>query len=306
MDLRTAGVADQAGSWDAWEKETPGLRMPFEIDADDLRFPIYPPVIVPRGDEASCWGQPRSNQCGADGFDIKIEYRDPQRPFRPERGTYHFSGYATLLHNDYWGDWLGPMRWIKKVEIDMLKAEAYIRLNQEASAVPLINATRTTYGGLAAVTGTGKVPYDDAPTNTRCTPRMIVGFPPNPAGAWECGDLWEAMKYEKRMEAFCSSVGIPWFDDRGWGDLISGTITQYPVPAEELMILLEEVYTFGGIPGEYGSAPDIVDWDEGGLRPLRLGEVPSAADLRARVELFERWNAADAAAERRGAQMVRR
>jgi hypothetical protein len=101
-------------------------------------------------------------------------------------------------------------------------------------------------------------------------------------------------------------VGIASFDDRGWGDLIPGTITMYPVPGEELLILLEEIYTFGGSPGDAGSAPDIVPWDEGGLRPLKIGEVPSEADIRARVALFERWNAADAAAERRATATIRR
>ena len=75
---------------------------------------------------------------------------------------------------------------------------------------------------------------------------------------------------------------------------------------EFLLILLEEIYTFGGSPGDDGSAPDIVSWDEGGLRPLKLGDVPSEADIRARAELFQRWNAADAAAERRVTSVVRR
>jgi hypothetical protein len=299
-DLRGMGPADQAGSWDDWEKETAGLRMPFDVDADDLRFPEYPhggfesPLF-------SCWGQPRSDICGGDGLRMKMAYRDPESPFRPERGTYHFSGYSAFPNYDCFDtDWMCDFTWMSVVEMDMLLAEAYIRTSQEALAVPLINNTRVTYGGLAPVTGAGTVP-EDSPG--RCTPRAIDPFP---SGTWGCGDLWDAMAYEKRMETFHTAVGISWFDDRGWGNLIPGTITMYPVPGEELLILLEEIYTFGGSPGDPGSAPDIVPWDKGGLRPLKLGEVPSDADLAARVALFERWNAADAAAERRATGVTRR
>jgi hypothetical protein len=304
-DLRTVGPADQKGpghadgSWDDWEKETPGLRMPFDVDADDLRIPEYPPAV--ESPLFSCWGQPRSADCGADGYRMKMAYRDPNSPFRPERGTYHFSGYTGFPNYDCFdSDWLCDFTWMSMAEMDMLLAEAYMRTAQANLAVPLVNNYRMTYGGLSELVDDGTVPEDAA---GRCTPRVIEPFP---TGTWQCGDLWDAMKYEKRMEAYHTSVGITWFDDRGWGDLIPGTITMYPVPGEELLILLEEIYTFGGSPGDPGSAPDIVAWDGSGLRPLKRGEVPSEADIRARVELFERWNAADAAAERRATATIRR
>jgi hypothetical protein len=301
--LRMLGPADQAGSWDAWEKETAGLRMPFMIDADDLRFPTYPPTAQDEAVLQACWHQPRSDICGGDGYFMKMEYRDPELPFRPERGTYHFSGYAAFPQRETTDDWQGPYVIINMAELDMLKAEAYIRLSQPGNAYPLINTYRA-YGGLAPVTSTGAVPYDDAPTNTRCTPRMIDPFP---SGTWQCGDLMEAMKYEKRMETYITSAGIPWYDDRGWGDLIEGSITMFPVPGNELLVLLEEIYTFGGDCTQVGSAPctpDVVSWNDGGLKPLQLGDVPSAEDIRARAELFDRWNAFDRAD--RGKNLMRR
>jgi hypothetical protein len=295
MDLRSAGPADQLGEWDLWEKETPGLRQPFDMDTDDLRFPDYPPVI---GDTHACWGQPRSASCGADGLRQKIEYRGPaEAGFRPERGTYHFSGYYSIPDYAYWSNGgynaVGACTMHTEFEMDMLRAEANIRLNQNlAETLDLINQTRVTYGGLAAVTGTGPVP-EDAPG--RCTPRMIVPFPMGQdIGTWQCGDLLEAMKYEKRLETWSTTQGMHWFDDRGWGDLVSGTITQFPVPGQELLVLLEDLYTFGGSPGEVGSAPDVVRWEDGGLRPLQLGDVPTDADIRARAEFFQRMNELDA------------
>lgn len=289
IDLRMLGPADQkgpgaaAGSWVDWEQETPGLRTPFPIDADDLRLPVYPPQMVE--DDFDCEGLPREPRCGAPGLRMVMEYRDPMQPFRPERGLYHFSGYGAYPDVDYFKTWDTPVLAMMKFEMDMLAAEAYIRLGQEASAWPLIDATRVTYGGLTSVNGLGAadpVP-EDAPG--RCTPRMISPFP---NGTWQCGNLFEAMKYEKRMETYATGMGIPWFDDRGWGDLISGTITMFPVPAQELLTLLEEVYSFGGSPGTIGSAPDIVAWEGGGLRPLQPGDVPTDADIQARVALFQR------------------
>lgn len=308
-DLRTFGPADQKGlsapgdtiqSWVDWEKTDAGLRKQFMIDADDLRFPEYPPVA---GSTYGCYGQSlRSATCGGDGLKMKMEYRGTCTQFRPERGTYHFSGYCPISNRGYFNDFLGPMIAHTLTEQNMLEAEALIRLGREAEAVPLINATRVTYGGLAPVTGPGKVPFDDPGTDSRCTPRMITNFPD---GNWECGDLWEAMKWEKRLEAWVTTTGLAWYDDRGWGDLVPGTHTMYPVPGQELLLLLEDIYTYGGDCTQAGSAAcDVVDMD-GGLRPLRLGEVPTAADMRARVEFFQRAAERDNAAEH-AAHLVRR
>lgn len=289
IDLRMLGPADQKGpgaadgSWVDWEQTTPGLRTPFPIDADDLRFPEYPPAVV--SEDFECEGLPREPRCGQPGLRMVMEYRDPMRPFRPERGLYHFSGYGAYPDVAYFRTWTEPVLAMMKFEMDMLAAEAYIRNGQEASAWPLIDDTRVTYGGLTSVAGlnAGDPVPEDSPG--RCTPRTISPFP---NGTWQCGNLLEAMKYEKRLETYATAMGVPWFDDRGWGDLVSGTITMFPVPAQELLTLLDEVYTFGGSPGVPGSAPDIVASEGGGLKPLRPGDVPTEADIRARVELFQR------------------
>ncbi len=93
------------------------------------------------------------------------------------------------------------------------------------------------------------------------------------------------MKWEKRLETYGTGMGIAFFDDRGWGDLLEGTAIHHPMPALELLTLLQQIYTFGGV-GSEGGAPDVVPWGEG-LAPLQLGDVPSEADLAARVQLFQ-------------------
>jgi hypothetical protein len=88
----------------------------------------------------------------------------------------------------------------------------------------------------------------------------------------------EAMKYEKRWETYLTWPGLAFYDDRGWGDLITGTSVQWPVPVQELSALLDKIYAARG--GSGYPAPH-------GLRPLERGELPSPADMAARVRLFE-------------------
>jgi hypothetical protein len=143
--------------------------------------------------------------------------------------------------------------------MDLIKAEALTRLGREAEALPLINAYREGNGGLAPVTAAG-VPEVDG----RCTPRTLDG---------ECGDLFEALKYEKRLEVYLTGMGVAYYDDRGWGDLVTGTAIHFPIPGEVLEQLQQGIYTFGG--GGPGSAPDIVRWSVGQNVPLGfLPELP--------------------------------
>jgi hypothetical protein len=68
--------------------------------------------------------------------------------------------------------------------------------------------------------------------------------------------------YEKELECYHTAGGLAFFDDRGWGELVPGTAIHFPVPGTELLTLLMDIYTFGGEPGQPGSAPDeIIDFD---------------------------------------------
>jgi hypothetical protein len=70
----------------------------------------------------------------------------------------------------------------------------------------------------------------------------------------QCGSLWDALRYEKRMEGLGVSGVIAFFDARGWQTLPENSILQLPVPGSELATLLQPNYTFGG-PGGESSAP---------------------------------------------------
>jgi hypothetical protein len=174
----------------------------------------------------------------------------PMQP--PERGLYYrdspyYSSSMLDQPNETEGgrNTSGELADIREVvfrvsEIDLLKAEALIRLNRAVEAVPLINKYREPFGGLPAVTDLGP------PPGPGCVPKRWDG---------SCGDLWDALMYEKRIQTFGSHGLIPWADGRGWGCLLPGTLTELPIPARQLDLMGQPNYTFGGQPGQRGSAP---------------------------------------------------
>jgi hypothetical protein len=124
-------------------------------------------------------------------------------------------------------------------EMDLLKAEALIRLGRAAEAVPLINKSRIANGELPAVT------VDGPPNEAGCVPRKENG---------DCGSLWDALRYEKSIEGAGVNGVVAFFDARGWRTLPEGTPIHFPIPGRELQTLRLPLYTFGG-PGGQGSAP---------------------------------------------------
>lgn len=159
--------------------------------------------------------------------------------FAASRGTYRYSWY--YFHRFGTGDtWQsGPLPALTVSEMDLLKAEALIRLGRAAEAVPLINKTRVANGQLPPVT------IDGPPNLPGCVPRKLNGA---------CGSLWDALRYEKGIEGLGVSGVIRYFDARGWQALAENSIIHLPVPGRELALLQRPLYTFGG-PGGEGSAP---------------------------------------------------
>jgi hypothetical protein len=159
--------------------------------------------------------------------------------FAASRGTYRFSHYYFRRYGTgtSWQEGAQPAMLVS--EMDLLKAEALIRLGRAAEAVALINKTRLANGELPPVT------LDGPPDEPGCVPRKLNG---------QCGSLWDALRYEKRMEGLGVSGVIAYFDARGWQTLPENSILQLPVPGAELATLLQPNYTFGG-PGGESSAP---------------------------------------------------
>jgi len=123
--------------------------------------------------------------------------------------------------------------------MDLIKAEALIRLGRASEAVPLINKSRVANGQLPPVT------VDGPPDEPGCVPRKMNG---------QCGSLWDALRYEKGIENYGTNGVIAFFDARGWQTLPENTMLQLPVPGSELATLRRPLYTLGG-PGGQSSAP---------------------------------------------------
>ena len=159
--------------------------------------------------------------------------------FDPSRGTYRFSHYYFLRYGTGTSWQTGAQPAMLVSEMDLLKAEALIRLGRAAEAVPLINKSRAANGQLPPVT------VDGPPDEAGCVPRKLNG---------SCGSLWDALRHEKKMEGLGVSGVIAYLDARGWQSLPENSILQLPVPGSELATLRETNYTFGG-PGGQSSAP---------------------------------------------------
>ncbi|MGH7501067.1 MAG: hypothetical protein ACREL7_04845 [Longimicrobiales bacterium] len=214
-DMRAMiGPADISGAYQDWLATPVGDRIDFDIDTPDQRI--------------------QGGAVGVSGTDFT--YRRTQN-HRADRGTYHFSRYHWTRYFYIRTDQIGFDPIMAKAEMDLLKAEAYIRLGQPDAAVPLINATRVSRGGLPPVSETG-------PTGADCVPKKLV----DPAGG--CADLMSTLMWEKRIETFSIAAGVAYWDARGWGLLVTGTPYHLPIPARELETLQLPLYTFGGVGGE--------------------------------------------------------
>ncbi len=159
--------------------------------------------------------------------------------FRADRGTYRFSHYYYKRNGTDLTYQTGTQVAMTVTEMDLLKAEALIRLGRAAEAVPLINKSRVANGELPPVT------VDGPPNEAGCVPRKENG---------SCGSLWDALRYEKGVEGVGVNGVVAFFDARGWQTLPENTPIQLPIPGRELATLQLPLYTFGG-PGGQGSAP---------------------------------------------------
>ncbi|HEV7388438.1 MAG TPA: hypothetical protein VGN73_07505 [Gemmatimonadaceae bacterium] len=236
------GMADTAGSYDAWLQQALLSRTPFLLRTPDKRFPAG----VDRPAQTAVTGTGR----GGTPVGTVLYFRN-----RPPGEDTNAEPWGTWWY-DNWRSWAirangqnGPYVQYPLVANDMLAAEGYIRAGNFAAAIPLINKSRVR-AGLAALTVINAL-TDQVPGGTGCVPR--VPQPPN-FTTTACGNIMEAMKWEKRLET--SMVGYAeWFiDARGWGDLVQGTALEWPVPYQELFARIKPSYTTAGVAvkGTYG------------------------------------------------------
>lgn len=232
LSNRLVGPADTSGAYQDWLAKPVLERDKFLVRTPDRRI---------TGSSATSNG-------------AYVGYRSTNVSNVAARGQYLNSHYYSLRHGGQAGvREPGILTALSTVEMDLLRAEAYYRLGRKAEAAELINRTRTasrtigstTYPGLPPVTEEG------VPVSTGCVPRKPYRLQD---GTIPCGDLWDALMYEKRIELHAIEALIPYADARGWGQLLEGTPIHLPVPARELEIIGYPEYSFGGVGGP-GAAP---------------------------------------------------
>jgi hypothetical protein len=225
------GMADQSGNYQKWMSlpvmsRAPTLDdgTPFLIVTPDLRFAQGATVEDQRDNPGTIYQLPSSSVLSSQWLS-------------EARGKWRWAYYRDYTWDDWRGN-LGKATILTRAELDLLKAEALYHETDYNGAAALINPYRLA-AGLSATDGAG--------TNTSCVPKLADE---------SCGDLWEMLKWEKRLETmFRGAYGVSWFfDGRGWGDLPEGTPLQFPVPDRDLQLLHLPTYTFGGV-GEPGGAP---------------------------------------------------
>ncbi|MBA3645763.1 MAG: hypothetical protein H0W63_06240 [Gemmatimonadaceae bacterium] len=223
------GMADSSGGYDNWLSTPLTSRTPFLIQTADQRFPA---------------GNTRAAQQAASLTGTESI---------PPRTNLYFRNRTTsadVLGEPYANsqyDWyrmqalknasdIGSFPMLQKAELDLLAAEGFYRLGDFANAAARINVSRVNIGKLPPLTASaGTVPGGAA-----CVPRI-----PDPAQNFaksKCGDMFEALKWEKRMELAFTQFGAWYFDSRGWGDLAKGTATEWPVPFQEMQVRAQPFY----------------------------------------------------------------
>jgi hypothetical protein len=229
------GMADQSGAVAAW------YALP--LAEKSYRLPDGRPVLIVTPDLRFPQGATVEKQRARPGrsFRIMAKAEEGNTWQRPDRGAWRWSWYKAgpAVGEDYYLTGEPAVQpEMTLAEMRLLKAEGLFRRGDRAGAAAIVNETRV---------AAGLSPADAAGANPSCVPRLPNGT---------CGDLWEMLKWEKRMETvFTGHAGAAWFfDGRGWGDLWKDTPLQHPIPCPELEVLgLVPCNTFGGPGGSIGS-----------------------------------------------------
>jgi hypothetical protein len=244
------GMGDVSGAYEAWLKTPLDSRgagnVGFFMVTPDLRFPQGTSRAAQQADF-------KIQDCEAAATVCKRYFTN--RPNGSDQYTGNGWGWSNYDFNRF-HSWVlkgdggtarnGNLVFFTKAELDLLQAEGLIRTGKFAEAAALINVTRTK-NGLPAITDFSATAA--VPGGANCVPR--VPQLPN-ATATACGNMMEAMKWEKRLETAFTHFA-PWFlDGRGWGDLAENTPVFWAVPYQDLQArgyAIGAIYGAGNGPG---------------------------------------------------------
>lgn len=248
------GMADVSGSYAAWIAQPVGERgaASFTLVTPDLRFPQGANRAAQQADFAitSCTA---ANTVCKRYFVNRPAGNDVLSGAGFGFSNYdHVRFYPWAQNGDGSGARNGPTPFLVKTELDMLQAEGLYRAGNYAGAAALVNVTRVA-NGLPAITAfdaTSAVPGGDV----NCVPKVPVA----PFNRIACGTLWDALKYEKRIETAYTHYA-PWYlDGRGWGELPKDTPLFWAVPYQDLQARGTAISAIYGAGPGVGNAPGSV------------------------------------------------
>lgn len=248
------GMGDVSGGYASWIATPLGDRGSFTIITPDLRFPQG----ADRAAQVADFGLP----CPGDTCKRYFRNRAPANDAL-NGAAWGWSPYDNVRFHSWHEKGTGgsgaggngPLIFFTVAELDMLQAEGHIRKGAFAAAAALINKTRVPNGlpAITAMDGTSPVPG-----GANCVPKKPTG------STLACGNMLEAMKWEKRIETHFTAFSNWFLDHRGWGDLAQGTGYHWAPPYEDLQArgrTAATIYSTGGLglnnsgtagPGTYG------------------------------------------------------
>lgn len=195
-----------------------GLDWYFRVDHRIIRImdPAYPKRF-PLG-AAATLPQAVSND---QRLNLYFKYEPSTARFNLTRGPQLRSHYRIKRWDNYYlAGAVGNLPYYFKYINDLVIAEAKVMANNDiAGAVDILNAgNRVTVGGLAPL---------DAGSLTKQQVLQII---------------WD----ERDLEVCRTDWAIPFMDARRRGILQKGVLLHFPVPATELLVLVQPLYTYGG------------------------------------------------------------
>jgi len=241
VSLMYIGVADTSGQYQAlFGQAALSARngMLLLVQSPDNRWPTGPDRAAQSADTLSNGSPLNANQ-----YLINRNSSGDQPDLANPWGTSMYDSRRWLQVARLSG--VGTYVYMARAEIDLIEAEARLRLGGDVpAAAALVNVTRVQHGLPAFNPATDT----ELLTGAACVPRLRDGT---------CGNIWDALAYEKRMETQLTGY-MQWFNDsRRWGDLPAATHLHWPVPNEEMDARNLPFYNMpatGTLAGAAGSA----------------------------------------------------
>jgi len=168
----------------------------------------------------------------SDDARLATDFKYDPNNSKPERGYYRWTSYSyarldAYIENQGANEFIPEFR---LAESELFQAEALCHLKRYDEAAAIVNAgTRVTRGQLEPVGNTEQ-------------------------------EIMDAIWYEQNIELLLSGFGIQYFSMRRHDMLQKGTFLHFPVPSQQLELMGEDVYTYGGTEGVPGEDYSIGGW----------------------------------------------